>query len=629
MSTTRPRAADARADWEARIGRRSDSAAEAAPRLAAPTGLGATAGRGQVTLEWQPVEGAIGYVVQRAPTADGPFVPIDTGNPDVMAVPGPPFADTTAPAGRPAFWAVSAISAAGNGPGDPGLMGERSEGAAATPLVGGDASVRIEVDAQSVVGRLERPWRPMIGSEHLSQLHYGEGPGGSRIGEEFAEALRLARSELGVRAVRAHAILHDELGVYREVDGRAVHDFSGIDRVYDALLELGLKPIVELSFMPRDLARDPDRTVFEYVAHISPPHDWDRWEALVRDLVAHLVERYGLPEVRGWPFEVWNEPNLEVFWSGTRDEYLRLYEHTARAVKSVDALLRVGGPSSAADGWIDELLAFASSRELPVDFVTTHTYGNVPLDLRPIYERHGFPRETPTWWTEWGVNATHFNPLHDSPFAAAFLVLGMAGVMGRLESLAYWVISDHFEELGRPPKLLHGGFGLLSVGNLRKPRWWTLRMLESLGDERLAVAASGDGAAALVDAIATRHADGRVSVVTWNATIDHAKVGGDPLLDRTVALAIDGLGAGRWRVHHWRVDETHSNIARDWQELSNGRDWPDDATWIELRRRNVLAELEPERVTEAVAGRLELTFELPMPSVSLIELSRFSAPRNS
>ncbi|MEP7082101.1 MAG: glycoside hydrolase, partial [Chloroflexota bacterium] len=134
MSTTSPRAANARADWEERIGRRSDATVEvAAPRLPAPTGLRAIPGRGQVTLDWQPVEGAIGYVVERGVTADGPFAPIDTGNPDVMAVPGPPFADTTAAVGQPAFWAVGAISAAGNGPGDPGLMGERSEAAAATP----------------------------------------------------------------------------------------------------------------------------------------------------------------------------------------------------------------------------------------------------------------------------------------------------------------------------------------------------------------------------------------------------------------------------------------------------------------------------------------------------------------
>ena len=109
-------------------------------------------------------------------------------------------------------------------------------------------------------------------------------------------------------------------------------------------MDIGLRPVVELSFMPRDLARDPGQTVFSYGAIISPPRDWDRWGDLVGALAAHLVQRYGADEVTGhWAFEVWNEPNLDVFWSGTREEYFRLYDVSARAIKSVHPGLRVGG----------------------------------------------------------------------------------------------------------------------------------------------------------------------------------------------------------------------------------------------------------------------------------------------
>ena len=219
---------------------------------------------------------------------------------------------------------------------------------------------------------------------------------------------------------------------------------------------------------------------------MSPPRDWDRWEELVRDLTAHLVDRYGSDEVRRWAFEVWNEANLDVFWSGTREEYLRLYDVSVRAVKSVDAALIVGGPASAAGKWVDELLAHCRATGSPIDFVSTHTYGNAPLDLRPIAARHGYPG-LPQWWTEWGAHASHFNPVHDSPWSAAYLVRGMASAMGRTEALAYWTVSDHFEELGRPPRLLHGGFGLLAVGNLRKPRWWGLWMMEQLLPQRAGV----------------------------------------------------------------------------------------------------------------------------------------------
>ena len=460
----------------------------------------------------------------------------------------------------------------------------------------------------------------MIGSEHLSQVEAGVGTGGRHIGTEFSEALRLARTELGVEAVRAHAILGDDLGTYREVDGAPVHDFAGIDRVYDHILALDLRPVVELSFMPHDLASDPGKTVFDYRAIVSPPHDWQRWEDLVRELVAHLVDRYGRDEVRRWGFEVWNEANLDVFWSGTRDEYLRLYDLSARAVKSVDATFPVGGPASAAGKWVDEMLAHCRSTGVPIDFVSTHTYGNAPLDLRPIAARYGFDG-MPQWWTEWGAHASHFNRVHDSPWSAAYLVRGMVSAMGRIEALAYWTVSDHFEELGRPPSLLHGGFGLLAVGNLRKPRWWGLWMLEQLLDERLATHVTGDGAGDMVQAIGSRAADGRIAVVAWNGTVDVTKAGGSVLLDRSARMSFAGLDARAYRLRHRRLDADHSNLVARWASIGGDSDWPDEAGWAALREADDLEHLEPEREVRPDDGALEVAFDLPMPSISLVELT--------
>ena len=604
----------ARADWEARIGLRSDAEAGLElPRLAAATNLHATSGRGQVTLDWEPVRGAAGYVIERAESADGPWDMLEIGEPEVRPVPHPPFTDTTGVPGREAYYRVAVAASVKD------FDQPRSAVVNATPSRDGPAVVQIDVDASESVGPVHRPWRPIIGSEHLSQIEEAGTTGGRRIGEEFSDALRMAREEIGVEAVRAHAILNDDLGTYHEVDGEPVHDFHGIDRIYDRVLALGLRPIVELGFMPRDLASDPSKTVFDYRAIISPPKDWDRWEDLVRDLTAHLVDRYGLAEIRRWAFEVWNEANLEVFWSGTRDEYLRLYDVSVRAVKSVDASLIVGGPASAAGKWVDELLAHCREHGSAIDFVSTHTYGNAPLDLRPIAARYGFPG-LPQWWTEWGAHATHFNPVHDSPWSAAYLVRGMASAMGRTEALAYWTISDHFEELGRPPTLLHGGFGLLAVGNLRKPRWWGLWMLEQLLPTRLATTVTGDGAGDMVQAIGSRADDGRITIVAWNGTVDVTKAGGEPLLARSASLTVSGLAASRYRLHHRRVDETHSNLVARWARLGRGADWPDDTQWQELAAMDQLQELEPERIVDATSGSLELPFEMPMPSISLLEL---------
>ena len=604
----------ARADWEARIGQRSDAEAGLElPALEAPTDLRASSGRGQVTLDWKPVEGAAGYLIERAAAPEGPWELLEIGEPEVRPVPHPPYTDTAGEPGVPVWYRVAPAASVKD------FDQARSSAVTATPALEGSAQVAMTVDAGRVTGPIHRPWRPMIGSEHLSQLESTETTGGRPIGDEFEAALRMAREELGVEAVRAHAILNDDLGTYREVDGRPVHDFDGIDRIYDRVLGLGLRPIVELGFMPRDLASDPSKTVFDYGAIVSPPNDWGRWQTLIGELTAHLVERYGRDEVRRWAFEVWNEANLDVFWSGTRDEYLRLYDVSARAVKAVDPSLVVGGPASAAGKWVDELLAHCAFVGSPIDFVSTHTYGNAPLDLRPIAARHGFPG-LPQWWTEWGAHATHFNPVHDSPWSAAYLVRGMASAMGRTEALAYWTISDHFEELGRAPKLLHGGFGLLAVGNLRKPRWWGLWMLEQLLEQRLEVTVSGDGAGDMVQAIGSRDDAGRVTVVAWNGTVDVTKAGGSSRLDRSVSLAIEGLTGDRYAVRHRRLDERHSNLVRRWQELGADADWPTADQWSELAARDSLDDLDPERVALAEGGRLQLAFDLPMPSVSLIEL---------
>jgi xylan 1,4-beta-xylosidase len=467
LSSPQPEA-DARTDWEERIGRRSDDARPAtAPGLDPPAALTAVAGRGQVTVSWSTVPGAIGYQVYAADGEDGELEPLDHAGRDVLAVPHPPYVDTT---GRPDVrrrYAVTALS-------DVEVEGPMSVQVAASPIEAGPSRVDVRVDAAGDEGELPRPWRPMIGSEHLSHALSTDRTGARVIGEELTAALRAAHDELGVRTVRAHGILCDDLGAYREVDGQPVHDFSGIDRVYDHILSLGLRPVVELSFMPHDLASDPSKTVFAYDAIVSPPKDWDSWRDLITALVSHLVERYGVEEVRDrWSFEVWNEANLEVFWSGTREDYWRLYDITATAVVSVHPDLRVGGPASAAAGWVEQLLAHCEGTGSRVDFVTTHTYGSPPLDFRPTLERYG-RTGTPIWWTEWGVTPTHFNEVSDAVFVGVFLLRGMASAMGRIAALSYWVVSDHFEELGRPPALLHGDSACVpsvSCASLDGGRW--------------------------------------------------------------------------------------------------------------------------------------------------------------
>lgn len=581
--------------------------------LPAPTDVTATSGQAQVTLDWTPVAGAIGYLVHRGDAADAPLKPLDHFGGDVLAVPDPPYVDTTGEPGRTYHYAVAAVADIG----DVGALSRPVAGAPASAA--GNPTVRVRVDAGQTLGALPRPWRPMIGSEHLSHLLCHETTGGRPIGAELSDALRTVRAELGVRSVRAHAILCDDVGVYREVDGEPAYDFSRVDEVYDHVLALGLRPVVELSFMPRDLAADPSKTVFAYAAIISPPRDWDRWADLVGNLVRHLIARYGLDEVRHWPFEVWNEANLDVFWSGTQAEYLRLYDVTSRAVKGVHPDLTVGGPASAAAGWIGDLLTHVKQSGAPIDFVSTHTYGSPPLDFRPLCVRHGRP-DLGILWTEWGATPTHFGSVNDDVFAAAFLLRGMRSAAGRMDALSHWVASDHFEELGRPPRLFHGGFGLLTIGNLRKPRYWALYLLEQLGEQRLTVSLDGDGASSLVEALAARGDDGRVGVLVWNGTLDQSKAAGHAPLDRRIRLEITGLAEREYQLRHWRIDDSHSNVRAVWEGLGGG-EWPDEEQWRVLRSRNTLEAYEPARPLAVTDGTVVVEFALPMPAISYLELA--------
>jgi len=422
---------DARADWEQRIYRRLTDTSSADPgnALPAPTGLLAQPRTGHVQLSWDPVGGAAGYLIERTDGDGEPHI-VTHGGSDVPAVPANRFADTGLVDGLGYRYRVAAIAGAEF----PAWHWSESVTARTDPA--NAETLTLAVDTTAISGRLQRVWQ-MVGSERLSQFRLGADQNGHDIGAEFAEALRMAHDELGVRYLRAHAILHDDNAVVtRNPDRSLAFDFSIVDELYDELLAIGIRPIVELSFMPTALAADPEQTVFTYRGIISPPADWAEWRALVAALAGHLVDRYGIDEVAQWGFEVWNEPNLVVFWSGTQQDYFRLYAETARAVKSVDPRLLVGGPSTAASEWIEPLAAYAEQHDLPLDFVTSHTYGNLPIDAQPALRRHGFDK-APIWWTEWGVGSTHFGPIHDGVIGAPFVLSGYAAVQNRMDALAY------------------------------------------------------------------------------------------------------------------------------------------------------------------------------------------------
>jgi xylan 1,4-beta-xylosidase len=267
-------------------------------------------------------------------------------------------------------------------------------------------------------------------------------------------------------------------------------------------------------------------------------------------------------------------------------------------------------------------LAHVQEAGVPCDFVSTHVYGSPPLDLRPLLAEHGLAA-LPLLWTEWGPSPTHFAAVNDSVLSAAFVARGMRSASGRVDALAPWVASDHFEELGRPPALMHGGFGLLSVGNLAKPRFWALWMLEQLGPAELTCRLDGDGAGALVEAWSSLDPDsGRVCVVLWNSTLDQSVLERDAssvaLLDRSVALHVSGLRDGAYTVRHRHLAPGVSDLGATAAALGV-QGWPTGEQWAALRAADHLVERSCD-VVESVGGQVSLEVAMVMPSMALVEL---------
>jgi len=472
------------------------------------------------------------------------------------------------------------------------------------------------------VGVLSDAWRECVGTGRLNLA----------LRADHRESLALVRDEIGFRYLRGHGLLSDDMGVHRpwQHDDRAGvrYAWTYVDQVHDAFLELGVRPFVELGFMPTALASG-DRTVFWWRGNVTPPRDWTAWADLVTALVRHLVDRYGIDEVRTWPFEVWNEPNLAQFWAGSQADYFRLYEVTARAVKDVDASLQVGGPtiSPGSDDWWAPFADVVTARDLPVDFVSRHAYSSGPAQhvpfgtyqtLQPpqrLLEQLAAPRahlagtalaDLPVHVTEYNTSYRPDNPIHDTAFNAAYLAPVLVVGGDHVDSFSYWTFCDVFEEEGVPTSLFHGGFGLLTHRQVRKPTYHLFAFLARSGRH---VLARGE------DHLVCRDDDGRVTVLAWQP------VGGtdEPAAPQRhdVHLSVPLAGTGAAFVVRDRVNEHDGNAFAAWREL--GRPMSPTTRQLDLLR-DLARPARTHTTLPVVDGRVELDLPLAQHEVTFVEL---------
>jgi xylan 1,4-beta-xylosidase len=469
------------------------------------------------------------------------------------------------------------------------------------------------------VAPLPHVWEHTVGSCHAPLA----------LRADWQEQLRRCRRELGFRHVRFHGLLSDDLGTLVRDGGRPVYSFFNADRIVDFLLSIGMRPFVELSFMPAALASGT-ATVFSYRGNITPPADYPAWAELVRRLVGHWAERYGLDEVRRWYFEVWNEPNLPAFWAGSREDYFELYRHTAEAIKGVDGGLRVGGPATAANAWLPEFLDFCDRNRLPADFVSTHHYPNDPLwseaqdtegelaggrrgalrEWARAARRQAGPR--PLLYTEWNASSNPRYPRQDEPYAAAFAVKSALEAAGLVEAYSFWTFTDIFEESYFPSLPFHGGFGLLNLHGVPKPTYRAFELLHRLGDEQLPV----EGGHETVDAWAARRGGGLTVVLT-----NHA-LPRQPISAQRVRVELADAPPPR-AVRLERVDDRHANAKAAWLALG-GPEYPSAA---QVERLEEASGLVPEpHAWDYQGGTVRLAVDLPPHAIAALTVELTAGP---
>ncbi|MDO5518238.1 MAG: helix-turn-helix domain-containing protein, partial [Clostridium sp.] len=339
---------------------------------------------------------------------------------------------------------------------------------------------------------------------------------------EIKNMLTEMQKEIGFKYVRFHGLLDDDMMLYSEDEqGNVELCFTYIDLAIDYLLSINLKPFMELSFMPKELAQEPSRTMFYINSVISLPKSMDKWTYLIKNLVSHLILRYGQEEVESWPFFLWNEPDLiNMFGFEDKDEFFNFYKETFKSVKEISPRIAFGSPPVFSDtmaglnDWMDSFLEFCSTNCCMPDYLTMHFYpmnlsGRNPVTLSReshlemqkelVYsssenalnecieviikriKKYNFNSDD-LYLIGWNSSISHNELLSDTAYQSSYVAKNILENYDSLASFGYWHISDFTEEVKTKNELFHGGQGIFTYNGIKKPHYFAFKMLNSLGD---------------------------------------------------------------------------------------------------------------------------------------------------
>jgi len=448
-----------------------------------------------------------------------------------------------------------------------------------------EQTVKFSIDADKQGKPFTHYWQKLICAGRAAE----------GLREAWRDQLRDIQRELKFEYIRFHGIFHDEMMVYDEKDGNPVFNWQYVDSLFDFLLGINIRPIVELGFMPEKL-KSGDKTVCWWKGNVTPPNDYSKWAKLVRELVVHCINRYGKPEVLKWYFEVWNEPNFSDFWDGSKEDYFMLYKYTVDTIKSVDRRIKVGGPSIFEGyredmSWMEDFLSYCENNSLPVDFVSYHYYptssfvdehGNVTIyykddnstymglkRLRDVVMRSCF-KNAEIIIGEWNSSFSPKDLVHDTMYKASFIIHNVVKCRGLVDALGWWVFTDIFEEFAIDNRIFHGGFGLVNIHGLKKPSYYGYWFLSRLGTEEIAGS----------DCWFVTRRDDDIQILMWNYCHYNAEFSGGnrdgltqfsryEIFDEKklhISFEIRGLN-GKYRVKEYLLDRSHGSVFDAWVNM--------------------------------------------------------------
>ncbi|MGZ9583787.1 GH39 family glycosyl hydrolase [Paenibacillus marinisediminis] len=506
----------------------------------------------------------------------------------------------------------------------------------------------------SATSKLTHTWRRLTSIGKAKEGLFGS----------VQKQLTQIQRDIGYSHIRFHGIFDDEMMVYHEDGaGNPYYQFSYVDQLIDFLLSIGLKPFLELGFMPSKLA-SKDTTIFVKKSNVSYPRSLERWTGLVKALVEHCITRYGHEEVAGWYFEVWNEPDVISFWSGTKEQYFAFYEATYQAIRQYPKL-RVGGPgllspTIMADHWLQDFLQYCREKNCIPDFVSLHSY---PFDQifydvleQDINHHENFKwtsEEMSKYWvlseaadylgqviaktrqimadaeltgtevhvTEWNSSGNHRDLIHDTCYQSAYIVKNIIDNLDAVDSLCYWTCTDIIEEFVVSDHLFHGGLGLITNTGIPKAAYYAYQLLSQLGDvlirkgDNYCITKRGHEIQILVhhyvhtDQLYRRNDVSHISMVDRYGIFEHQ----DPL---QLTLELTSVPTGKYQIRKTTLNRQWGSSFDSWVAMGHPEQlYPEDLAYLQA-----ISQPKREVFEQYIDSRFHVKAELASHEVQLYQI---------